>query len=146
MNKIILSDKDLQTIADAFSQFKDCNRGDKNSILPIMKIEQSMSNQTAGRYKPDTTYDIQKNALSQPPMWKHLGFYNGEDADSFSHLDADGIVDLYAHQWGAFHEDTEKEVKDFKVDEATSDGMYAITKDVDSNNIEDKFIDIYERV
>lgn len=55
---ISLTEKDLETLSDLFHEVKDFNRTDKHKIETVMRIETMLQQQTAGLYKPDTTYDI----------------------------------------------------------------------------------------
>ncbi len=55
---ISLNENDLETLSDLFHEVKDYNRGDKQKIETVMRIETMLQQQTAGLYKPDTTYDI----------------------------------------------------------------------------------------
>lgn len=55
---ISLTENDLETLSDLFHEVKDFNRGDKEKIGTVMRIETMLEQQTAGLYKPDTTYNI----------------------------------------------------------------------------------------
>ena len=55
---ISLTENDLETLSDLFHEVKDFNRGDKEKVETVMRIETMLEQQTAGLYKPDTTYNI----------------------------------------------------------------------------------------
>lgn len=55
---ISLTEDDLETLSDLFHEVKDFNRGDKEKVETVMRIETMLEQQTAGLYKPDTTYNI----------------------------------------------------------------------------------------
>lgn len=55
---ISLTEDDLETLSDLFHEVKDFNRGDKEKVGTVMRIETMLEQQTAGLYKPDTTYNI----------------------------------------------------------------------------------------
>lgn len=55
---ISLTENDLETLSDLFHEVKDFNRGDKEKVGTVMRIETMLEQQTAGLYKPDTTYNI----------------------------------------------------------------------------------------
>ena len=48
----------IETLSDLFHEVKDFNRGDKEKVGTVMRIETMLEQQTAGLYKPDTTYNI----------------------------------------------------------------------------------------
>lgn len=49
---------ELKIMSNVFHDYKDYNRGIKESILPVMELEKKLTELTGGAYEPDTTYDI----------------------------------------------------------------------------------------
>ena len=58
--KVRLTKGALDTLADALHSFKDHNRGDREKILAVMRIEKTLTEQTGGTYEPDTTYNVKE--------------------------------------------------------------------------------------
>lgn len=48
---------DLELLSFVFHNYKDINREDKESLIPVQELEKKITAATGGRYEPDTTYD-----------------------------------------------------------------------------------------
>jgi len=62
MNKskfiISLTEDQLELLSDICHSYKDYHRGIAEAVVPVMELESSLHTQTAGKYEPDTTYNI----------------------------------------------------------------------------------------
>ena len=56
--QVTLDEEELQLISNICHNFKDCYRGCREEIIPVMAMEANIRIQTDGAYEPDPTYDI----------------------------------------------------------------------------------------